>query len=109
LAFWDGFSKRFGRSPVYTAPGAYDAVHIYAEAVTRAKSVEPEAVIKELEKTDYVGIPGRIVFDELHDVKSGPGFVNFLFAQWQENGDRTVVWPKEVASGKMISPPWMQR
>ncbi len=44
--------KRYGTAPVYTGVGAYDAVYVYAEAVKRANSVEPDAVIKELEKTD---------------------------------------------------------
>ncbi len=54
VAWWDGFVKLYGRPPVYSAPGAYDAVHIYADAVQRAGSTDTDKVIKELEKTDYV-------------------------------------------------------
>ena len=107
VPFWDEFVKRFGTAPVYTGIGAYDAVYVYAEAVARAKSVEPDAVIKELEKTDHIGIAGKMVFDDMHDVKTGPGMQNLLFVQWHPNGDRIVVWPKEGATGKMIAPPWM--
>jgi branched-chain amino acid transport system substrate-binding protein len=106
-AFWDSFVKAYGTPPVYTASGAYDAVNIYAEAVTRAGSTDTDKVIAELEKTDYVGVPGRIAFDELHEVKDGPGFINVLFIQWQEGGKRAVVWPKDMATGKMTSPPWL--
>ncbi|HEX6957326.1 MAG TPA: ABC transporter substrate-binding protein [Ferrovibrio sp.] len=108
IPFWDAFVKRAGTAPVYTGVGAYDATHIYAEAVARAKTTDPDAVIKELEKTDYTGVAGRVVFDEMHDVKNGPGYVNLLFAQWQKDGERVIVWPKEIATGKMIAPPWMQ-
>ena len=73
IPFWDEFVKRFGTAPVYTGVGAYDAVYVYADAVKRAKSIEPDAVIKELEKTDHVGIAGKMVFDEVHDVEAGPG------------------------------------
>jgi branched-chain amino acid transport system substrate-binding protein len=107
IPFWDEFVKRYGTAPVYTGIGAYDAVYVYADAVARAKSTEADAVIKELEKTDHVGIAGKMVFDELHDVKTGPGLQNLLFVQWQPNGERVVVWPKESATGKMIAPPWM--
>jgi branched-chain amino acid transport system substrate-binding protein len=107
VPFWDAFVKAYGRPPVYTAPGAYEAVYIYADAVTRAKGTDTDAVIKELEKTDYIGPRGRVQFDDLHEVKDGPGFVNELFVQWQNEGKRVVVWPKEVATGKMISPPWL--
>jgi branched-chain amino acid transport system substrate-binding protein len=109
MPFWDKFNATYGRPPVYTAPGAYDAVHAYADAVTRAKTTDADAVIKELEKTDMVSPLGRVVFDETHDVKPGPGYVNLLFAQWQEGGKRIVVWPKELATGKMVNPPWLQQ
>jgi branched-chain amino acid transport system substrate-binding protein len=107
VGWWDGFVKLYGRPPVYSAPGAYDAVHIYAAAVQHAGSTDTDAVIKELEKTDYVGVRGRVQFDPTHDVKDGPGFVNELFVQWQANGERVVVWPKALATGKMINPPWL--
>jgi branched-chain amino acid transport system substrate-binding protein len=108
MPFWNEFVKRFGTAPVYTGVGAYDAVHVYADAVRRAGSVAPDAVIKELEKTDYVGIAGKIQFDDTHDVKTGPGLQNLLFAQWQKDGARMVVWPKAAATGQMIPPPWMK-
>ncbi len=40
-------------------------------------------------------------------MKTGPGLQNLLFVQWQKNGERVVVWPKEAATGPMIAPPWM--
>lgn len=107
VPWWDKFVSLYKRPPVYTAAGAYAATHLYAEAVQRAGSVEPDAVIKELEKTDYVGPAGRIQFDPTHDVKDGPGFVNEIFVQWQASGERVVVWPRELQSGKMINPPWL--
>lgn len=109
VAWWDKFVRLYNRPPVYTAPGAYDAVHIYAEAVARAGSADTDKVIKELEKTDYVGVRGRVQFDATHDVKDGPGFVNLLFVQWQDKGERVVVWPKELTTGAMVSPPWLAR
>src|SRR5437764_484149 len=69
IPFWDAFVKRFQRNPVYTAGGAYDAIHLYAEAAARAKTIEAGPVIKELEKTDMVGTAGRIAFDDTHDLR----------------------------------------
>jgi branched-chain amino acid transport system substrate-binding protein len=107
VPWWDAFVKAYNRAPVYTASGAYDAVYIYAAAVAKAGSAKPDEVIKALEQTDYVGVRGRVQFDDLHEVKDGPGFVNELFVQWQQNGERKVIWPKSVANGKMIAPPWL--
>src|SRR6516162_1539549 len=107
VPWWDKFISVNKRPPVYTAAGAYAATHIYAEAVKRAGTTATDAVIKELEKTDYVAPAGRVQFDATHDVKDGPGFVNELFVQWQADGQRAVVWPKELITGKMINPPWL--
>jgi branched-chain amino acid transport system substrate-binding protein len=110
VPYWDAFVKRTARGgPVYTGPGAYDAVYVYAEAVARAKTATADAVIRELEKTDYVGTLGRIQFDDSHDVKAGPGLVGLAFVQWQDKGERVIVWPKEMRTGKAILPPWVRK
>jgi branched-chain amino acid transport system substrate-binding protein len=109
MPFWNGFKDRYQRLPVYTAPGAYDALHIYVEAVERAGSTDAEKVIPELEKTKYLGTQGTYVFDEHHDVLPGPDLLNLIFVQWQPDGNRAIVWPKELATGKMILPPWVSQ
>jgi branched-chain amino acid transport system substrate-binding protein len=107
IPWWDRFVERYHRPPVYTAGGAYDAVYLYADAIDRAGSTDTEALIKALEATDFVGVRGRVKFDAAHDVMDGPGLVNQLFVQWQHNGERVVIWPKNLATGAMINPPWM--
>jgi len=109
VPFFDAFRERTGRSPVYTAFASYDSVHIYAEAVERAGSLETDAVIAELEKTSYEGVPGLIEFDDSHDVKSGGKHPNMLFAQWQPDCGREVVFPKHVRTADPILPPWMEK
>ena len=112
IPFFDEFKKRTNRSPVYTAFGANDAVHIYAEAVQRAGSTDTDKVIKELEKTSYVGIPGTIEFDETHDVKVGTADYkgpNLLFAQWREGCKREVVYPKARRTAAFVYPEWVKK
>ena len=109
VPFFDEFKKRTGRIPVYTAFGAYDAVYAYAQAVESAKSMDNDAVIKALEKTSMTGVAGTLEFDDNHDVKAGGKNMNLLFAQWQEKGNRVVLWPKELRTGKFIMPPWMSK
>ena len=104
--------------PACARDGNPDLIPIYsaAEAVLRLRDVvrKVQNTIGPItargclvENTDYIGPRGRVQFDALHDVKDGPGFVNVLFVQWQNNGERVVIWPKEVANGKMINPPWL--
>ena len=112
IPFFDEFRKRTGRAPVYTAFGANDAVYIYAEAVKRAGSTDANAVIKELEKTSYVGIPGIIEFDETHDVK--PGSATFkgpalLLAQWRDGCKREVIHPKALRTADFVYPAWIKK
>ncbi len=109
VPFFDEFAKRTKRTPVYTAYGAYDAVHIYAEAVALAKTTDTDPVIKALEKTSYVGIPGLIEFDERHELKTGGKHPNLLFAQWQADCKREVVFPKALRTADPILPPWMAK
>lgn len=112
IPFFDEFKKRTNRSPVYTAFGANDAVYIYADAVKRAGSTDPEKVIKELEKTNYVGIPGIIQFDESHDVKPGtPTYKgpSFLLAQWRDGCKREVVYPKTMRTADFVYPSWVKK
>lgn len=110
IPFWDKFVKRTGRTPVYTGPGAYDAVYVYATAVEAAGATDAEAVIKALEATDYIGTNGRIVFNENHDVTTGPGYANIVFAQWGEGTDRVIVSPPELRpdGATVTKPDWLQ-
>jgi branched-chain amino acid transport system substrate-binding protein len=112
IPFWDEFRKRTTRQPVYTAFGANDAVYIYAEAVQRAKSTDPDAVIKELEKTSYTGIPGIIQFDDTHDVKPGTATYKgpaYILAQWRDKCAREVVYPKVMRTADFVYPSWIKK
>ena len=108
LPFFEAFEQRFQREPVYTGAGAYDSVYAYADAVTRAGSVDADAVIEALETIDMPATTGRMQLDESHDLKAGAGLVNLLFVQWQEGGKRAIIWPKEAKTGDYINPPWLQ-
>lgn len=107
LPFFDAFEQKYKRQPVYTGSGAYDTVYAYADAVTRAGSMDTDAIIKALENIDMVTTTGRMQLDDSHDLKAGAGLVSLLFAQWQEDGKRVIVWPEAARTGDYINPPWM--
>lgn len=110
VPFWDAFVARTSRpGPAPAAMGAYDAVHVYAEAVRRAATLEADALVEALKQTDHVGVTGRIQFDDGHDVKAGAGLANLLFSQWQDSGERVVLWPRELRTGKPFVPPLRKR
>jgi len=76
--------------------------------VQRAHGTSADVVIPQLEKTDYVGVMGRIAFDDAHDVRAGPDYVSVRFTQWQDDGARVIVWPRALQTGNLIVPPWMR-
>ncbi len=96
IPFFDAFMDEYGQTPTYNA-GTYDAILLLAEAIERAGTLESDAVVVELKKTDFVGTGGRITFtgedaDNPHDVVYGPGFVTGLATQWQD-GEMKAIWP----------------
>jgi branched-chain amino acid transport system substrate-binding protein len=91
IPFFDKYLQRFGEAPNYTA-GTYEAINILAKAVERAGTIDSDAVVAELEKTDHRGTAGRLVFTKDHDVTWGPGYITALGTQWQD-GQNMCVWP----------------
>ena len=117
IPFWDSFVKRFNDFPGYTS-SSYDAVYILKEAVERAGTLDSDKVVEEMEKTDYAGAFGRIVFypkghEWAHDVKFGSGFNTWVIVQWKAKDKVSVVWPygwegvTYEGSEKYQLPPWM--
>jgi len=117
VAFNENFGKKWGNDARMRLSGhgpgpSYDAVYIMADAFERAKTVEPEAVVKALEQTDMQGAIGRIRFGKDHqavfgydpkETAVGCGF------QWQKPGKRVVVFPEGFAEGKIQLPPYMKK
>jgi len=117
LPFWDTYVKRFDDFPGHQAV-TYDAVYILKEAIERAGTLDPDALVPELEKTDYTGAFGRITFYPpdhkfAHDVRFGPEYFTWVIVQWREGGTLRVVWPygwegiTYKGSEKYMLPPWM--
>jgi branched-chain amino acid transport system substrate-binding protein len=121
VPFFNEFLQRAGEAPAYNA-GTYDAMYILKAALERAGTLDSDAVVPELEKTDMVGtVAPRFMFTGMdaplhnpHDVTYGPGFSTGIATQWQPDangeGQCVAVWPNPdyasayVAAG--YSPDW---
>ena len=120
IPFWDKFTAKYGQEPQPVWCFFYDAIYRLAEAIERAGTLDADAVVVELEKTDYVGVLGREVWygpetDDAHSVRMGPGYVISTGCQYQ-NGKLVVIWPPADGSWYGITfpgtvkaelPPWM--
>ncbi|UCG65275.1 MAG: ABC transporter substrate-binding protein [Deltaproteobacteria bacterium] len=111
IAFYDAFVKRWGEyppGPVGHGPApSYEAVYVLAEAIERAGSLDPDAIVAEVEKTDRMGVMGRIRFDEGHQVPYGFDPKEAAMAcviQWTKDGQMVVIYPESIAEAKIQLP-----
>jgi branched-chain amino acid transport system substrate-binding protein len=112
MKFFEAYTKRWNIEPEgYGTSTSYMAPYVLKDAIERAGSLDSDAVVAALEKTDMMGVYGRIRFDpKSHQVIPSldpeEGAVGTIF-QWQA-GKRVVVFPPKIAMGKIKLPPWMK-
>ncbi|WP_226482750.1 ABC transporter substrate-binding protein [Natrinema amylolyticum] len=117
-------------TPTFVGFITHDAINLYAEAVERAGTAnhqeDIDAIVEELQATDFQGSFGQIQFqgedDEYpNDVypgeSAGDEYAPFTVTQWQtaEEGDgiggtdgtKRCVWPETYQNGDHQPPSWM--
>jgi branched-chain amino acid transport system substrate-binding protein len=113
LEFHEAYQKRW-RAPVEAGHGpapAYESVYMLKTAIEKAGSLDPDAIVSELEKIDYVGLLGRTRFDKEHQIVYGtdPNETALLGNyQWSKTGQRIIVYPEVVAEGDIWLPDHMK-
>ncbi len=113
MKFVDAYKKKYGLEPEgYGTSSSYMAVYTLKDAIERAGSVDSDKVVAALEKTDLMGVYGRIRFNPknhqvIPSVDPKEGAVGTIF-QWQA-GKRVVVFPPKIAMGEVKLPPWMKK
>lgn len=112
MPFYDAYRARWGVEPEgYGTASSYTAVYVLKDAIERAGTLEPDALVRALEATDLQSVYGRIRFDPSdHQVRPSydpaEGAVSTWF-QWQA-GERVVVWPPTISRGNVRIPPWLR-
>ena len=113
MKFYNAYAKKWGVEPEgLGSSSSYMAVYVLKDAIERAGSLDPDKVIAALEKTDIMGVYGRLRFDpKSHQIIPSfdpkEGAVGCIL-QWQK-GKRVVVFPKSIATGSIELPPWMKK
>ena len=113
MKFYDAYTKMWDVEPEgLGTSSSYMAVYVLRDAIERAGSLDSDKVVAELEKTDIMGVYGRLRFDpKSHQVipATDPqeGAVGSII-QWQDK-KRVVVYPKSIATGSILLPPWMKK
>lgn len=113
MKFYNAYENRWDIPPEgLGSSSSYMAVYVLKDAIERAGALDPDKVIAALEKTDMMGVYGRLRFDpKSHQVIPSfdpkEGAVGSIF-QWQD-GERVVVFPQSIAMGEIQLPPWMKK
>lgn len=104
--FLAAYTKKFKHEPSYHAAAGYAGCLIYGEAVKRAGTLDADKLREQLLKMEIKTAFG--------DYKVEPdGFQvahKMVMLQWQD-GKRVIVWPDDLASGKLRypTPEWGKR
>jgi len=99
LGFYDKYTKLYTRPGGYEDVRSYDGMYVLIDGIKRAKSFDPEKVIKALEQTDYIGVSGRYTFDQEHQAKTGKGLLEGVIIEWVDGKDR-IQYPPNVTKDK---------
>ena len=109
VEFYNKYAKTYGKElqAGHGPAPSYESVYILADAIERAGSLDPDAIVAELKKTDRTGVMGRIKYDDGHQAVFGfdpkETAVSAVF-QWTEDGKRHIVFPQSIADAKIELP-----
>lgn len=109
VEFYNKYKQLYGKEiqAGHSPAPAYESVYIVAEAIERANSTDPDAIVAELKKTDRMGVMGRIRYSESNQVVYGFDPSETALAaifQWQSDGSRKIVFPTSIAETKIKLP-----
>jgi branched-chain amino acid transport system substrate-binding protein len=106
-AFQQTFQQKYGITASHYAMDGYDGVMILANAVTKAGSLDSDAVATALTSTDYTGPGGHVVFLGNHNPTVGPGYLTGTIYQITVSGTEihyNIVWPSSVSNSTAVNP-----
>jgi branched-chain amino acid transport system substrate-binding protein len=98
------YARRSGGKTLDTNSGyPYDGMHIVADALERARSTDPEAVVQALRQTRLTNLVmlqgGPATFNEVGDNPSAvPVMIQVL------NQKAVAVWPRDLAAAQLVFP-----
>lgn len=119
IAFFNAYKERYQQNPGAAAHAAYDAISILFDAIERAGTTDPDALIAALEETDFEGVQGKYFFTYTSKNPVPSDVPAWMWHQWplpnvyylqytaegQTVDDAVIVFPREYATGPAYTPP----
>lgn len=101
-AFKAGFKKEFHIAPDYHAANGYATVQSLADAIVKAKSVNPGKVLNALYKYSFKTVLGT---GKIVNSKAGPSVQGYPMYLYQiQNGKDVLIYPSANAKGVLQTP-----
>jgi len=98
--FVDGYVKRFGETPAYTADTYAAIVHTLTPVIEKTGTLDPDKMVAVMENDVHKAPSGVVAYlkdgegRHLHELRWGPGYLTSLGVQWQD-GELKGVWPNK--------------
>lgn len=116
VAFNEKFGEKYGAESQEKLSGhgpgpSYDSIYLLKDAIERAGTLDPDALVTALEATQMQGVVGHIHFGEDHQAVYGlnPEETSIGAAfQWVAPGERVPVFPEVAAEGEIQLPDSMK-
>jgi len=99
-AFVDGYIKRFGETPPYTADTYSAIVYTLVPVIEQLGTLDSDKLIPVMETRVHKSASSTIAYlkdaegRHLHELRWGPGYMTSLGVQWQD-GELKGVWPNK--------------
>jgi len=95
LPFYNEFEQNYSINPMFADGFVYSAFFYLADAIEKAKSLAPLAVIPYLQQTNFTGPMGQVQFSSSHGllvpIDPNPSIPAFGM-QWHANGELYPLW-----------------
>jgi len=98
--FVDGYVKRFGETPAYTADTYAAIVYTLTPVIEKIGTLDPDKMVAVMENDVHKAPSGVVAYlkdgegRHLHELRWGPGYLTSLGVQWQD-GELKGVWPNK--------------
>jgi branched-chain amino acid transport system substrate-binding protein len=102
MDYFNKFRARYNKDTNYLGAEAYAAAHVIADALKRAKSLEPDDIKQALKETDMMTVLGPVKFTSYGKKNNQNKLITYV-VQWQD-GELKLVWPRKLANAKYVFP-----
>jgi branched-chain amino acid transport system substrate-binding protein len=107
--FYQAFKTRYGQE-IEAGHGpapTYEAVYLLARAIQKSGSLDADRLVAALAHSNRMGAMGRLQFNAGHQVIFGTNPRKAAVAcliQWNNAGQRVIVYPPPLAEGRIVLP-----